>query len=103
MILCSACSKALGKSEGTPAVASISGSIMGDEISETYFFCAACGLFTVEVCHDRFCGEETVSFRGPIAEAEGSSKVELIRRCPEPWDKKCRCPAHREYYGDWLD
>jgi hypothetical protein len=27
----------------------------------------------------------------------------LIKQCPEPWNKKCRCEAHRAYFGGWLD
>jgi hypothetical protein len=76
---------------------------MGDEQTESYYLCPSCGVYTVEVCDDRFCGEETISFRGPLAREEGERQVALIRQCPEPWDKKCRCPAHREYFAGWLD
>ncbi|MCL5269399.1 MAG: hypothetical protein M1457_02330 [bacterium] len=84
-------------------MASISGSIMGDEYIETYYYCAECGVYTVEVCHDRFLGEEEVSVQGPVSKTEGDEKVALIRRCSRPWDKKCRCKAHRTYFGDSLD
>jgi hypothetical protein len=83
--------------------AAISGSIMGDEVTEVYYFCPACRVYTVEVCRDRFLGEEEDSTRGPLTEAEGDEKAALIRQCSEPWDKKCRCPAHRTYFGKWLD
>jgi hypothetical protein len=88
--------------DGTCA-ASISGSIMGDEHTESYFLCEKCGVYTVELYYEPFLNEESVSFRGPIAREEGDAAVTLIRRCPEPWDKKCRCQAHRLIFGDWLD
>lgn len=103
MIECSQCGKALSGGEENALVASISGSVMGDEYTESYLFCRLCGVYTVAVFHDRFCGEETVSFRGPVPKAEGDAKVELIRQCPAPSDKKCRCEAHRSYFGSWLD
>ena len=82
-------------------VASIAGGIMGDEYIETYYFCKVCQVYTVEVYHDRFCGEDTVSFRGPLTEAEGNAKVEIIRRCPDPQSKRCRCGAHQQYFEGW--
>lgn len=100
MIKCPQCRKILEQDAG---VASISGSIMGDEYTESYFFCAKCGVYTVEVYHDRFVGEDDVSVRGPVAKSEGDAKVQLIKRCSKPWDKKCRCEAHRAYFGGWLD
>ena len=35
-------------------IASISGSIMGDESTDTYYFCGDCGVYTVEVYHEAF-------------------------------------------------
>lgn len=98
---CSRCGREFIENEGR--VASISGSIMGDEYIETYYYCDQCGQYTVEVYHDRFMGEEDISIRGPLSKAEGDAQVELIKKCPEPWDKKCRCEAHKEYFGGWLD
>ncbi len=99
MIACLQCGKALS---GKP-LASISGGILGDEIIDSYFFCPDCGAYTVEVYYDRFLGEAESSLRGPLAKSAGEEKVRLIRQCAEPWDKKCRCPAHRAYFGDSLD
>lgn len=99
MIRCSQCQREIT----SDCVASISGSIMGDEYSETYFLCERCGVYTVKVCHDRFLDEESVSLRGPVSKEEGDAKVELINQCSEPWDKKCRCEVHRAYFGDCLD
>ena len=83
--------------------ASISGSVMGDEYTETYYFCGACETYTVVTSRDRFSGEESISVEGPVPKPVGDSKVHVIRRCPEPWEKKCRCEAHREYFRGWLD
>ena len=84
-------------------MASISGSIMGDEYIESYYFCSQCEVYTLEIFHDRFLGDDDVFVRGPIPKQEGDAKVELIRQCPEPWDKKCRCKAHVSYFDGELD
>jgi hypothetical protein len=92
----------VGQGKGALA-ASISGSIMGDEYTESFFFCDTCRVYTVEIWRGRFCGEDSVVASGPLSKAEGDAKVELIKRCPEPWNKGCRCEAHREYFGSFLD
>ena len=103
MIKCLQCNRELGTQGKDELVASISGGIMGDEYIETYFYCNICGVYTVEVCHDRFAGEEDISFQGPLSQTEGEARISLIRQCSRPWDKKCRCHAHKAYFGDWLD
>ena len=103
MMKCSQCGKSLGEGEQDARVASISGSVMGDEYIESYYFCTDCDVYTVEVYHDRFSGEDTVATRGPVPKEEGDAKVELIKQCAKPWNKKCRCKAHRSYFGKWLD
>jgi hypothetical protein len=102
MIQCAKCSRELSGEEGG-RVASISGGIMGDECVETYYFCKPCGVYTVEVYWDCFMGGEEVSLRGPLPKDKGDEKIRLIGECSEPWDKKCRCDAHRAYFGDSLD
>ncbi len=103
MIRCAQCQREFSAPEYKERVAGISGSIMGDEYTETYFFCAECGVYTVEYCHDRFCDEESVSVSGPVPKSQGDAQVEIIRQCPEPWNKHCRCRAHRAYFGESLD
>lgn len=83
--------------------ASISGSIMGDEHTDSWFLCPACRLYTVVSWHDNFTGLETVHTSGPIPKGQGDERVALIGQCDRPWDKKCRCPAHRAYFNDALD
>jgi hypothetical protein len=100
---CSKCGKEFDWETREGVMASISGGIMGDEYIETYYYCDKCGLYTVKIFHDSFMGEESVSIRGPLSKSEGDEKVTLIQKCAEPWDKKCRCEAHKEYFGDWLD
>jgi len=86
-------------------VASISGSVMGDEYIESYYRCSSCGLYTLIVSRDRFDGDgelsETVS--GPIGAEEGEKRVAVIRQCDSPYDKKCRCSAHLAYFKGRLD
>jgi hypothetical protein len=98
---CIKCKKAFLKSE---RIVSMSGCIMGDEHTDTFYFCPACQAYTVESCWDNFTGgDETIEVRGPLNEAQGDGRVGLISRCERPWDKKCRCVAHREYFNDALD
>ncbi len=76
---------------------------MGDAYTESWCLCEPCGVYTVEIYRDAFLGEGRASLRGPVPRAEGDARVALIRACPEPWDKGCRCAAHRSYFGDALD
>jgi hypothetical protein len=100
MIGCSQCGKTFDP-QGSKA--SISGSVMGDEYIETFFFCDLCQVYTVEIIHDQFVREDYVIIKGPVPKAEGDARVALIRQCPEPWDKKCRCKAHITYFDGALD
>lgn len=84
-------------------VASISGSIMGDEHTDAYFLCPVCGVYTIVSWRDNFTGIESESVSGPLSKHEGDKTIELIMRCSEPWDKKCRCEAHMRYFNGTLD
>ena len=97
---CLRCCTVLNKEDWA---ASISGSILGDEHTDTYFRCAGCGFYTVVADWDDFTGVETTTVSGPLAGAEGDERVRLIRQCAQPWDKQCRCPAHRAYFHNTLD
>jgi hypothetical protein len=103
MIRCSQCGRGFDRQAGDQSVASISSSIMGDEYIESYYFCNQCEVYTVGIYHDRFLGDDEVFVRGPVPKPEGDAKVELIRQCSEPWNKKCRCNAHQSYFGGGLD
>jgi hypothetical protein len=84
-------------------VASICGSIMGDEHIDSYFLCPVCGVYTVSSLRDSFTGGESESVSGPVSKQEGDKQVALIRQCSKPWSKRCRCEAHRRYFNDRLD
>lgn len=84
-------------------VASMSGSIMGDEHTDSYYLCPLCDVYTVVSWWDNFTGVESRSLSGPLSKQEGDARIELIRQCSAPWDKKCRCEAHRRYFNDTLD
>jgi hypothetical protein len=103
MVHCLQCGNDLDPDGKGEVIASISGSIMGDEYTESFFFCPSCTVYTVEVRHEPFLNEDSVSFRGPVSKDEGDAAVALIRRCTEPWDKKCRCEAHCAYFQGQLD
>jgi len=97
---CKQCDRPLLNDE---RVASISGSIMGDEVTDSYFLCPVCGVYTVAQWWDNFTGEETMNLSGPLPKQEGDERIALIRKCSQPWDKKCRCDAHRAYFNNTLD
>ena len=101
MVECMQCGNAFPE-EGRP-VASISGSILGDECTECYLLCERCGFYTVTICWDLFGGAEEFSKRGPLSELEAVKQIHLIRQCAEPWNKKCRCDAHCSYFDGMLD
>ena len=84
-------------------IASISGSVMGNEDTDVYYLCPACDQYSVATWCDHFGGEETVSVSGPLSREKGDAQVELIRKCARPWDKKCRCDAHLAYFKNGLD
>jgi len=97
---CQQCHKPLQREDW---VASISGSILGDEHTDSYFLCPACRVYTVASNWDNFTGVETTNASGPLPKAEGDERVALIRQCSQPWDKKCRCAAHLAYFNNTLD
>jgi hypothetical protein len=103
MIHCSQCGKPFDSRTGGNCVASISGSFLGDEYTESLYFCEQCQVYTVEVFRDQFLGEAGVFVRGPVPKPEGEAQVLLIRQCSTPWDKSCRCSFHREYFNGQLD
>ena len=84
-------------------IASMSGSIMGDEVTDSFFLCPGCGAYTKVSWWDNFTGEETMNLSGPLTRQEVDARADLIGKCSRPWDKKCRCDAHREYFNDTLD
>jgi hypothetical protein len=38
-----------------------------------------------------------------VSRSEGDAAIALIKKCSQPWNKKCRCEAHRDYFGESLD
>jgi hypothetical protein len=76
---------------------------MGDEETESWFYCPDCTAYTRSRSRDRFHGEEVVRPGEPFPRERAEQWLAIIRRCEEPWDKRCRCEAHREYFGGWLD
>jgi hypothetical protein len=66
MMRCSRCRRVLAQQDSWSPAASMSGSSMGDEHIESWFSCDRCGVYTVEVYHDRFLGEDETTVRGPM-------------------------------------
>ncbi len=100
---CSKCMTDFPDDDSGAPVASISGSIMGDEHTDVYYLCPHCGFYTVVHVYEPFLGEDQRSVRGPLSREEGDAKVAVIHGCKEPWDKKCRCSSHRAHFRDTLD
>lgn len=98
MVACAKCGREFSW-QGPEREAGMAGEVMGDEYVETWFFCDRCGVYTQEIYHDRFCGEDDARTVGPIDKKRGDEQVALIRQCSDPMDKKCECPAHKAYFG----
>lgn len=94
---CLTCRHEFTDVEGPRAAISIM--VMGDEYIYSYVYCARCGNYTVESYHDRFMGDDEISFFS-IDKGEGDRAVELIAACHEPHNKFCDCESHKAlYYG----
>lgn len=78
-------------------------SFLGDENIENRFFRPECSVYPQSSCRDRFSGSGSQGLHGPIPNPEGDEKVALIRQCPRPWSKRCRCEAHEQYFDGGLD
>jgi hypothetical protein len=99
-VRCSRCGKQFDKED---FVACISGRIMGDECTDSYYWCGSCAVYTVRLLRDVFVGPETAHNSEPISKEEGTHRLAIIRSCSAPQDERCRCDAHRAYFGDCLD
>lgn len=97
---CTVCGKEFDKSE---RVAGISGRVMGDECTDIYYWCPTCQAYSFRMYRDVFCGPETQRDCGPLAKEEGDRRIALIGRCASPMNERCKCDAHKEYFGGWLD
>jgi hypothetical protein len=97
---CSSCGLTFAEAD---RAAGISGRIMGDTCTDIYYWCGKCAVFTIRLYRDAFCGPDSSSDSSPIPKEEGERRVALFRRCPDPSDERCRCDAHREYFGGALD
>jgi hypothetical protein len=49
----------------------------------------------METYRDRFDGSEEATVGDPIVPEEGETIVRLLKQCPNPNDKHCRCEVHR--------
>jgi hypothetical protein len=79
------------------AVATICIDAMGDEEDRTWFLCETCDAYSVWVCNEAFFTDEVKMWaEGPITREKGDQIVGMIRQCPAPRLKSCRCPAHRK-------
>lgn len=81
---CARCGSAPGPAGPGQRVASVSGSILGDECTETWYYGSGCNACTVEIYRDVLLGENSVSINGPVAREEGDSQIALIRQCATP-------------------
>ena len=97
---CSRCGRTFSEAD---FVACIAARIMGDACTDCYYWCAACGVYTVRLYRDVFVGEETAHGSEPISREEGERRLGLIRSCENPGDDRCHCKAHLEYFGGWVD
>jgi hypothetical protein len=84
-------------------VACIAARIMGDECTDSYYWCGSCGTYTLLLQRDVFAGPEAAPNCALISREEGDRRLALIRSCTEPGDDRCRCEAHQAYFDGFLD
>ena len=75
----------------------LSYSVLGNEHTATYWFCKPCNVYTIEMDEDRFLGEESSWTVGPVRREEGDATVAKFKSCPDPGEKRCKCPIHQEF------
>jgi hypothetical protein len=90
---CSKCDSGLG--DMNSRIAFICLDIAGDERIESYWFCKACGFYTLESYRDRFMGSTIVTIDDPIEQADGEAIVATLKACPDPNNKRCSCSVHQ--------
>ena len=98
MVECRACHEPIHKSHMV-----VHGCLMGPGYTETFYCCPACGQYTLAIYLDASTGTTAVSIHGPLPAAQTEAKLANLARCPNPNNPHCRCEAHREYFGVWLD
>jgi hypothetical protein len=103
MIKCLQCGREFALGLDGDCVASISGSVMGDEVTHSYYPCDRCGTYTIETYYEPFFGDGESNQEGPIPREAGDAAVAVIKACPQPWDKQCRCEAHLAHFKGALD
>lgn len=85
-------------SENEKRAAGIAILVMGDEYIYSYWYCTKCKLYSIESYHDRFMGEDSITFMGPFPKEVGDRCVALVKKCPDPMDKHCDCESHKALY-----
>jgi hypothetical protein len=83
-------------------MASMSGSILGDEFIESYFLCKKWWVYTVEIYQDRFSGEEKVSVQGPCPKPKVMPKSNLSGNAPSPGTRSAAALRTKPIWGDRL-
>jgi hypothetical protein len=69
-------------------IASISGSIMGDEVTDSYYLCPVCGVYTVVHWWDNFTGDQAVpSILGQEVPLQGALRI--FQQCTGLIDVVC--------------
>ena len=94
MVACAECGADLGGHENSDQ---ISVEVMADEHTYAYWFCESCDVYTRMMFIDNFLGREYTLGPGCLSRKEGDKLVELIRRCPNPVSKRCKCETHRKF------
>ena len=91
-VQCARCGVVISSEVGGERLASISGSIFGDECTETCYYCAQCDVYTVEIYWDTFLAR--------ICIPEGPTRADGDDRSPSsasvhPPHKDLSLPASR--------
>ncbi len=97
---CQACRAPLKNDD---AQASMAGRVMGDRVFDRFYRCSDCDAYSLRSFRDSFTGGESAVWHGPFSEAEARDRIAKMTACKNPSDDRCRCGAHRSYFGKALD
>ena len=92
MVQCAKCNGELG--DHKKSVAQITLEVIGNEHSHGYWFCKSCDVYSRMRWIDIFLGPEETFGPTLIEKKQGDKIVALIKKCPDPTEKRCSCEAH---------
>jgi hypothetical protein len=72
----------------------------GNEEILNLCFCDRCRQYYIDGYEDVFASEDSCKewLYGPYTEKDMENFVNVLKKCPDPMDKYCKCQAHEFFY-----